>query len=199
MTAPLEYFPMLEARAELDALAVTSVECVAYLRSNRIDPSVIVGFAGAHAVAPIFEFDRGRFDFLGGYGDPVSGFICEVFAEDGETSIDLVAWPVDRPGHVLTMFGRAPMLGLWAAFNPATYYLGKPLVMHRTPLDWLRAGCRGAAIVDRGLAGRTFIDLPGPVLGQDRQHCRELVAIARSMVDEKMFVMPAAAAIARAA
>ena len=52
--------------------------------------------------------------------------VVEVFAADGETVLDLAAWPLGAPERVCTMFGRAPALGLAAARNPATSRPSRP-------------------------------------------------------------------------
>ena len=40
------------------------------------------------------------------------GVVIEAYAADGETVIDLVAWPIANPTDVHTLCGAAPMLGL---------------------------------------------------------------------------------------
>jgi hypothetical protein len=39
-------------------------------------------------------------------------------------------------------------LGLDQIDNPATYFAGSALRVHRNPLDWLSAGCQGIAPID---------------------------------------------------
>jgi hypothetical protein len=188
---------LLVARYQFYERAWPTPKFHAYARQHALDVELIAGFAGATAVLSIVDCGHGRFDWEAP-GSRFDAFVCEAYNADGETTIDLVAWPLHRPGYVLSMFGRAPMLGLWHAFNPATYTLGKALVMHRTPLDWLKAGCRGAAIIVPTLAARRFIDIPGPIAARDRAHARELLRIAHSIVDEKQIVV-AAEDIARVA
>ena len=81
------------------------------------------------------------------------------------------------------MFGRAPLVGMWQAYNPASYVFGRPLQVHRTPLDWLRAGADGCAIVNPRLAAHVLNELPGPIAGQDEAHARELADLVLSTVD----------------
>ena len=78
---------------------------------------------------PIRDCGYGRFDF-GTVGSDPLGLVVEAIGEDGETPDDLIAWPVNDPATVLSMHGRVGILGLWHAFNPATYLMGKPLAAH---------------------------------------------------------------------
>lgn len=180
---------LIEARYDFYDRAETTREYIAYARLHGIDPLKVAGFAGATAILPVIDCGHGRFDW-DGQGERFPAFVCEAYDWDGETTIDIVAWPLDRPRHVMSMFGTAPIMGLWEALNPSTFYMGKALTMHRSPLDWIKAGCTGAAIVKPKLAAYLFLDIFGPIAAQDRQHARELVAIARSIVDEKQFVIP---------
>jgi hypothetical protein len=181
--------PLRLARGELDHRAATpSRQHVHYWREHRLDPAMVAGFAGLLAVLPMRVFPQERFDF-GEDGDPL-GAVVEAFDEDGETVLDLVAWPIAEPERVLSMFGRAPVLGMWAAMDPATFIFDRPLMVHRTPLDWLKSGCHGCAIVVPRLAARLFVELPGQIAAQDMPHARELRALLQSVVDVSRIVLP---------
>jgi hypothetical protein len=71
------------------------------------------------------------------------------FADDGDralvfrvfdcgTQVDLVAWS-HKQKKLTTWRGVAFALGQDQIFNPATYFAGGALHVHRTPLDWLKA------------------------------------------------------------
>jgi len=126
---------------------------------------------GVITLARISDLGNQRFDF-----DPngIEAVIFEAMGKDGETTIDLVAWPIDCPNIVLTMFGRCGLIGAFSAFNPATYYGGLPLPVYRSPLELFRAGFTGAAIAVRNIAARQLIDLPGRVVAQDYRHGKDL-------------------------
>ncbi|RUT28499.1 hypothetical protein EMQ25_16080 [Arsenicitalea aurantiaca] len=179
---------LLAARHELYELAWANPTYLAYVHQHRLDPGALAAFAGATATLSVVDCGNGRFDWEAP-GDRLDVFVCEALDADGEATLDLVAWPLNRPSHVLTMFGRAPLLGLWEAMNPATYFMGKSLVMHRTPLDWLKSGCSGAVILNSRLAARLFLDIEGSIAARDQAHARELVQIARSVVDERRIVV----------
>jgi hypothetical protein len=180
---------LIAARAEFYERAQPTPEFLKYVGRNGLELDRIRGFAGATGILAIVDCGGGRFDFEAP-GEMIQAFICEAYAEDGESVIDLVAWPPDRPKHVMTMFGRAPLLGLWEAMNPATYYGGKPLQMHRTPIEWLQSGCRGAVIVRPTLAARLLFDIDGAIAGRDRQHARELLGLLRTVVSADKVVWP---------
>ncbi len=156
------------------------------MRQHGIDPLAVMPYAGATGIVSIVDCSGGRFDFephLHCPDQPFDAFVCEVLDADGETSIDLVAWPLTRPDYLLTMFGRAPAVGLWEAENPASYFMGKSLPMRRTPLEWLAAGCSGAAIINDHLAARWLLDLPGPVAARDYAHARQLHRLKQTLAE----------------
>lgn len=180
---------ILLARAELYSLAGFTRELAAYFRKHNLNPEHIAGFAGGHGIIDVVDCGNSRFDWSAP-GDPFPAFVCEAYSGDGETTIDLVAWPINRPGAVLSMFGSAAWLGAWAAWNPASYSFGKALTIHKNPLDWLKSGCTGAAVVNPRLAARELIDLPGPIAARDRKHGRELLAMAQALVDRNRILVP---------
>lgn len=159
-----------------------------YVRTHGLDIERIRGFAGVTSVLHIVDCGNGRFDFAG-HGEPVEAFVVDVLDCDGETHLDIAAWPLDNPGYVLTMFGRAPLMGMWAALNPATYYMGNALVMHRTPLDWLMSGCAGAVVLVPRLAARLLIDLPGPIAARDHRHALQLRDLMLSVVETDRIIV----------
>ena len=172
---------LLAARAEFYERAWAHPKYVHYIRQHGLQLARISGFAGATGMLPVVDCGGGKFDFEAP-GELVEAFICEALGGDGESVVDLVAWPINRPTTVLSMFGRAPVLGLWEAVNPSTYFGGKALQLHRTPLEWLQSGCRGAAVVVPHLAARFLFDVEGAVAGKDRRHARELLELIRSIV-----------------
>jgi hypothetical protein len=156
-----------------------------YVRWHAINLDDLGRFAGVCAVLPFVDCGSGRFDFTDSDGE-LLGFVCEVIGADGVMPVDLIAWPMDRPKDILSMFGRAAIVGEWEAVNPATYIFGRPLQVHRTPLQWIKAGCRGAAVVTPRLAARKFLDLPGPITGADREHSLQLAKMIRGFVGSQV-------------
>lgn len=158
-----------------------------YVRQHGLELGRISGFAGATGILPVVDCGRDRFDW-DAPGEMIQAFICEALAEDGETVIDLIAWPLSSAAKVMTMFGRTPLLGLWEAMNPATYFGGKPLQMHRTPLEWLQSGCRGAAVVRPASAARLLFDIDGAIAGKDPRHAKQLRDLIHTVVDDRKVV-----------
>jgi hypothetical protein len=178
---------VLAARVEFHERAVPSFTLTTYLRESGVDQAALIGFIGSLAVMKAVFLENRRFDFA---DDGVEVLMMEAFGADGETVIDLVAWPLANAARPACMFGRIGLLGLWEAMGAATYALGGALTIHATPLDWLRAGCRGAAIVDPRIAAREFIDLPGKVIARDTKHGRYIEDLARSVVPCDFVLVP---------
>jgi len=176
--------------AEIYDLEKPRLSTVDYLAEHGIDINAIAGFCGSPTIAPITLLPNRLFDLPDHGADAVDGAVIEARSEDGESVIDLVAWPINDPANVRTLCGLAPILGLWAAFNAATYVFGSPLVIHRTPLDWLKANCEGAAVVIPKLAARAFLDLPGRIGAADLVHQRELKGLLNDMISSVEIVSP---------
>ncbi|KKN94454.1 hypothetical protein LCGC14_0188010 [marine sediment metagenome] len=190
MTGTVE---VMAARAKLYRRAMPSRASIDYVRDNGLDSWTIAAHAGCFTVLKINVLPGNRWDFVEDDSEvavPVA--IVEAFGRDGETVLDLVAWPLDHPYRVLTMFGRADMLGLVNVYSAASYTFGTPLQMHRTPLGWWRAGCRGAVVLDPVSAARHLLDAPGRIAGQDREHSQELADLVGGLFDRSRFVASAA-------
>jgi hypothetical protein len=91
--------------------------------------------------AATVRFDVGTFD-LNPTGECALTFRVH---ECGEV-IDLVAWHA-HTGKLASWRGTAFAIGQQAIFNPATYFGGGTLRVHRTPLEWLLADRDGIVIV----------------------------------------------------
>jgi hypothetical protein len=97
----------------------------------------------------IIVFPREMFDFAEPDSlDAIRAVVQVAFDETAETPIDLVAWTRERPSAILRCFGSAAAIGVDQLFNPASYFGGQPLLVHRDALAWLAPGCRGIVPVD---------------------------------------------------
>lgn len=178
---------LLLARLDLMEASRPSVD---YCRAQGVDFAGTVPSCGGVFLAEV-EPAGARFE-------PVEGgrlaAWCDVLAEDAETVIDVVAWPIDQPAHWWTLAGTAPALGLAHAANPATYALGFPLRLHRTPLAWLQAECDGAVILNRLAGGRWLRELEAPrVAAADADHAAEIDAALKAAYPLPRILLPAAA------
>lgn len=85
---------------------------------------------------------------------------------------DMVAFDRDAPSRFASLTGDLFALGEGSIDNPATYFAGQSLRLHRTPLDWLRGGCVGAVIlndepwaIQGRFAGAPLVDCPDVAYG----------------------------------
>lgn len=113
---------------------------------------------------------------------------------DDETPIDLIAWQPQQPDRIFCHLGEVIMLGSSQLDNPASYFAGEPLPVHRTALDWLAAGCHGVVILDvkRFLVRLSALPArPGgyALSAADLDHARLLRALIGSL-DRVRLVIP---------
>ncbi len=74
---------------------------------------------------------------------PAPSIYCGV---ENPVLIDMIAWRPDDPPCWWYRTGDSHALG--ADHLDLAHVEGWPISLHRTPLDWLRAGCRGAVLLD---------------------------------------------------
>jgi hypothetical protein len=100
------------------------------------------------------------------------------FDQEGERALifieqdDLVAWPPDT-GKLGTWCRGAFALNEDAIWNPAAYFMGSALRVHRTPLEWLSAERDGIVIVQPQLAYAMLRDIPR-IIVDDVQLARQI-------------------------
>ena len=166
-------------------------EAATYVREQSLDLDLIAARAGLFTVvlAQLTGHNTGvpRWDFE---PDGAPAAVVEVLAEDGCTVADLVAWPLNAPERFATAVGEADMLGINAMRNPATYWAGVPLRVHRTPLNWLKAGCDGCVILNRAWGGYWLSRCPGPIMAEDLAHGRELRRLLPNSFDMRRLLVP---------
>src|SRR6056297_256883 len=127
-----------EARAEFYDRAVDQLsDGLDLLRSLGLHTAAIPTYLGALAVVKVNFDDASGWDFSD-HGKPA--IVAEVFDRDGETAIDLAAWPVAEPERFQTFAGIGWGFGIEQVTAPAAAFGGQPLVVHRTPFHWFRAG-----------------------------------------------------------
>ena len=94
---------------------------------------------------------------------------------DGKTRLDMLAWPLHAPFEFATATGNIEILGAW---NLVRNYGNKPVKVHRNPLVWLQAGCKGIAIIDPQHSGfwiRKYCK--SEIIVDDVAHGREILEI----------------------
>lgn len=145
-----------------------------FIAHEALDLPLVETFAGSITLARCaFSPPPRRFHF-----DPAGELAVVIEAleiEHGERWIvDHVAWPVDRPSEFAMAAGRADLLGSDQVDNPASFFGGRPLFVHRHPLSWLRAGCCGVVVLDERRAGARLAGALGNLLAENLDHAREL-------------------------
>ena len=110
-----------------------------WLLSQGVSDEALLGTPCLRAGRVRF-LDDGTFEFA---DDGDRALVFRVF--DNGCEIDLVAWS-HRKNSLATNRGVAFALGQDAIFNPATYFDGGLLRVHRTALDWLKAERDGICI-----------------------------------------------------
>ena len=172
--------------ARLDLIEI-SRSSLGYCQTNGIDfGATVPGCGGVHVagIEPAGERFEPR-------GDGLLAAWCDALAEDAETVVDVVAWPVEQPAHWWTLSGFASALGMAHAANAATYSFGGALHLHRTPLAWLQAGCDGAVILDPATGARWLLDLPAPrIATEDDAHAREIMRARQALTERQTIVVP---------
>ena len=162
--------PLGPLLAEFYSHADPSPASIACIKHHVLDLGVVHAHAGILAVLPC-AIEGGRFDFDEGGWPAV---VIEVLDEDDETTVDLCAWLADRPDCFGTALGAAVVLGATNITNPATWAFDGLLHIHRRPLDWMKAGCRGVVILDHRDSAVLLGSALGPMVAEDEAHARDL-------------------------
>lgn len=163
-------------RRQFYACGEWTPELRGYVKRHGLDLDLIRAHAGHIAVGLIrfhrphggntFSFDR--------HGEP--GVVVEALRADGHTVADLVAWPVNAPERFSTAIAEAEILGIWQMLDRG----GRPLSVHATPLQWLKAGCTGCCPLDPRCAGYWLNIAGGPFVVAETRFGRELRAVLGS-------------------
>ena len=174
------------ALAVLD-LCETAEHGLDYFRAHGIDMGAVTTATGGVFISPI-RIVPPRFFEPDPEGKPAAW--CEV-RDDFGSVVDVAAWSMRKPDRVVTLLGRAAVLGAEWAGDPASYLDGSPLRVFRTPLAWLQAQCEGVAVLDMAKAARFLIDTPTPrIAAEDDAHAREIIKAKHALWDAQAVVVP---------
>jgi hypothetical protein len=149
----------------LDGLPLPSGKSLQWLLEQGVPFDALYALRSAWV-----NFDGDTFNFDPECSDdPVLLFGCE---DRGEV-IDLAAWSA-RENTFATWRSTAFCLGdLDQCFNPATWFDGDGLHIHRTPLDWLKAGRDGIVILNPKLCWAYLRNVPRAICA-DIEHGEEV-------------------------
>ena len=167
-----------------------------FFRTHGLDPRGLEPFAGTVGVVPCrFTPPPRRFWFDPDGADAAFFEVLEI--EDREIVVtDLVAFDVADPTIFGTSEGCGVLLGADQIGNPSSYLGGRPLPILRTPLAWLRAGCRGVVVLDERRAGVRLAAALGNLAGEDEEHARQLARMTAGMFSPRKILFPRARASA---
>lgn len=134
---------------EFNQRSEPQLELARWLESEGVDLPYALNVAGPIVEHDIVVFPGAMFDFAARRSaESIRAVVHVAVGEDAETPIDLVAWTRERPDRILRCLGVAPALGIDQLVNPASYFAGRPLRVHRSALAWLASGCDGVVPLD---------------------------------------------------
>lgn len=172
------------------AAAESFDEVRGFLAREGLDLRLIQALAGSLVLAKCTFTPAPRRFRLDAAGE-LSAIVEAIEIEAGERwLVDLVAWPIARPAEFASVDGRAVLLGGDEVDNPASYFGGRPLPVHRTPTAWLRAGCRGVVPLDENRAWIRLAGALGRLAAEDEEHARELARMCAGMFSPRRIVFP---------
>lgn len=149
---------------------------------QKLPQSVVAQFQDQGVAPDILEIIRvdkvawagSRFEFEAACRSPWSGdaehALLFLVRDRQGRAIDIVCWDPDTD-RLGTWLGAAWAIGQATVLAPR---MSEGLVVHRTPLGWLRARFRGVVILDYGRAC-SYLDAAAPLIAEDRKHRRELI------------------------
>lgn len=138
-----------------------------YIASNALDPEVIKRNCVTLGVLPVAFDGRGYFEFDDDDGGERAPFIGVL--EAGEL-IDICAWRPDDPRSLATQDGCAFALGIDQLTDPLSWFAGERLMVHRSPLRWLKAGCRGIVPLNHEFGFVALRRALGDLEAEDEEH-----------------------------
>jgi hypothetical protein len=175
-------FDSFRAYRWLVSIAEPNPKLYSFLRDNGVGLNHVVNLLhGAIAIC--------RHSFSGPDGPKEDCIFLPVMDEDEVTPLDAVMFSMREPSRFKTMLGLGGVLGAGEVLNPATYWGSEPCRLLRTPLEWLREGIAGCAVIlDPSLAKPILDWALGNVAAQDEEHADELVVMG--VVDPERLVVP---------
>lgn len=75
-------------------------------------------------------------------------YFLTIAVNEEEAVTDIVAFSPDKPNEWFLRIGSAWALGLDNILEAQTGWPGSSVLLHETPLDWLRSGMEGSCVID---------------------------------------------------
>lgn len=153
-----------------------SPECRAYLKRTGLKLSTIIAHAGFLTVtlAKFYGGNSGDRAFTVDQDGTPAAVIEALLFDHGREQVtaDYVAWPLTDPESFATAMGVNDGADVLGPQN-MVQRRGSPLLVHRTPLAWLQAGCEGCVLLKPG-ARHWLHRAGGPFIAEDADHGLEL-------------------------
>jgi hypothetical protein len=148
-------------------------EASAYLARHRLNLGLIEAHAGilAFCDCEFFTGDDGQAIFRTAPDGVPSAVVEALNVKDGHSVVDLVAWPLDAPEAFATAVQSVHLLGAASLYWKPK---GKPIELHETPLDWIKAQFTGCVPINPEWAGYWLHKAGGPFIAQSAAHGREI-------------------------
>ena len=159
------------------------------------------GWLAAHGVSPVAiygtpprlhgHFGVTRAMFHGDLFEPAPDgkpvIILGVSEHPDEGVVDILAFEPSNPSHWYRRLGAAVVLGLHNA--RLAVFEESPVMVHATPLDWLRADCAGVVVLDWKADLLSYLDGYGVLAADDTTRRRLQRAFKRHIHIPEVRVM----------
>jgi hypothetical protein len=158
--------------------------------AKGVSPEALVYPETLRRMRVLVHGDAPFFDFAEDDGEGGETAIIFLARDDEGFASDLIAWAC-RSNQLAAHWGALSVLGADDVLAPRLTPEGA-LLVHRTPLGWLRAGRQGVVVVGARGAASLLRDF-GPLTGEDEAHGRELRQFFRQ-TEPKIYVPDRSAA-----
>jgi hypothetical protein len=149
------------AALEFNERSEPDADLAEWLTAQNVDLDHALAIVGPLAEHSILLLPRAQFDFAEPLDpDAIRAVVHVALADDATTPADLIAWTRDLPERMLRCLGAADALGIDQLANPASYFKGRALRVHRSALAWLRAGCNGIVPLNYAAVRKRLESLP---------------------------------------
>jgi hypothetical protein len=165
-----------DAERRYGALPELTWEAYSWFLAKGVSPAALIYPETLRRTRVSVHCDDPFFDFVEDDGEDEEDAIIFLARDDEGFPSDLVAWTCGSR-RLSTHWGAVSVLGADDIVAPRVTPEGA-LVVHRTPLGWLRAGREGVVVVEARRAAQLLRDF-GPLAGEDEAHGCELRELFR--------------------
>jgi hypothetical protein len=158
------------------ALPELTWEAYSWFLAKGISPAALIHPETLRRTRVSVHKDDPFFDFVDNDGEDGEDALIFLARDDEGFPSDLIAWTCGSR-RLSAHWGAVSVLGADDIFAPRLTP-ERALLVHRTPLGWLRAGREGVVIVEAHFASQFLRDF-GPLAGEDEAHGRELRQLFR--------------------